>query len=82
MEAAVLMVDGNDPYELSRFVQAQAESYDIFGSPDDMKLRSCATLFAQILDPGSVFERLLSEYFESLPDQRTLDLIGSPPAIG
>ena len=56
-------------------------AYEIFGSPDDAKLRSCATLFAQISDPGSVFERLLSKYFEGLPDQRTLDLIGGPPAI-
>jgi uncharacterized protein (DUF1810 family) len=56
-------------------------AYGIFGSPDDAKLRSCATLFAQISDPGSVFERLLSKYFEGLPDQQTLDLIGSSPAI-
>ena len=26
---------------------------EIFGSPDDMKLRSCATLFASISSPGS-----------------------------
>ena len=34
---------------------------DIFGSPDDLKLRSCATLFAQVSPPGSVFERLLEQ---------------------
>src|SRR5262249_35732941 len=32
---------------------------EIFGSPDDLKLRSCATLFASVSEPGSVFERLL-----------------------
>src|SRR5262245_59745362 len=26
---------------------------EIFGSPDDLKLRSCATLFACVLPPGS-----------------------------
>ncbi len=32
---------------------------EIFGSPDDMKLRSCATLFASVSESGSVFERVL-----------------------
>jgi uncharacterized protein (DUF1810 family) len=49
---------------------------DIFGSPDDMKLRSCATLFAHVSAPGSVFERLLSKYFRGEPDERTLRLVG------
>jgi uncharacterized protein (DUF1810 family) len=35
---------------------------EIFGSPDDMKLRSCATLFACVSPPGSVFDRLLEKY--------------------
>ncbi len=50
-------------------------AHDIFGSPDDMKLQSCATLFAQVSGPGSAFERVLDKYFEGEPDQRTLDLI-------
>src|SRR6516162_2583265 len=37
---------------------------EIFASPDDMKLRSCATLFAQVAPAGSVFERLLDKYFQ------------------
>ena len=47
----------------------------IFGSPDDLKLRSCATLFARASPPGSVFERLLDKYFKGEPDERTLQLI-------
>src|SRR5690349_3229374 len=35
---------------------------EIFGSPDDMKLKSCATLFASVSPAGSVFERLLEKY--------------------
>jgi len=46
---------------------------DILGSPDDRKLRSCATLFASVTAPGSVFERLLEKYFEGKPDARTVE---------
>src|SRR3954466_896 len=49
---------------------------EIFGSPDDMKLRSCATLFASVSPAGSVFHRLLDTYFHSAPDGKTLHLLG------
>ena len=52
-------------------------AFEVFGSPDDMKLRSCATLFAQASPPGSVFHRLLDRYFGGEPDDRTLRLL--PP---
>jgi len=51
-------------------------AFEILGSPDDLKLRSCATLFASVSAPGSVFERLLGKYFQGEPDERTLRLIG------
>ena len=44
----------------------------IFGSPDDMKLRSCATLFSVASGPGSVFDRILIKFFQGTPDDRTL----------
>jgi len=47
----------------------------IFGSPDDMKLRSSATLFANVSPTGSVFEKALEMYFEGEPDPSTLELI-------
>jgi len=50
-------------------------AHDIFGSPDDMKLRSCATLFAKVSPPGSVFEQLLVRYFDGKPDDATIRLI-------
>ena len=46
---------------------------EIFGSPDDLKLRSSATLFAAVAPAGSAFERVLERYFGGQPDQRTLD---------
>lgn len=48
----------------------------IFGSPDDLKLRSCATLFAFVSANGSVFHRLIEKYYAGLFDDRTLRLLG------
>jgi uncharacterized protein (DUF1810 family) len=60
---------------------------EVFGSPDDLKLRSCATLFAHVSPAGSVFHRLLDRYFPGGPDAATLRLLGPPtgatsPAAG
>ena len=55
-------------------------AFEIFGSPDDIKLRSCATLFDAVSPPGSVFERLLGRYFQGQPDGKTLRLIEAAPA--
>lgn len=49
---------------------------EVFGSPDDLKLRSCATLFALVSPPGSVFERLLAKFYRGQRDERTLRLLG------
>jgi uncharacterized protein (DUF1810 family) len=51
-------------------------AHNIFGSPDDLKLRSCATLFAKVSPPGSVFERLLAKYYGGVGDEKTLRLLG------
>ncbi len=48
---------------------------EIFGSPDDLKLKSCATLFAAMSPPDSVFERILAKYYDNVPDDRTLQLV-------
>jgi uncharacterized protein (DUF1810 family) len=49
---------------------------EIFGSPDDLKLRSCATLFACVAPRDSVFDRLLTKYYQGERDGRTLQLLG------
>lgn len=49
---------------------------EIFGSPDDMKVRSCATLFASVSPPGSVFDRLLKKFYPNGPDSKTLQILG------
>lgn len=55
---------------------------EIFGSPDDLKLRSSATLFASVLPPGSVFDRLIAKYYAGIPDDKTLHLLGIEPEVG
>ncbi|MGD2172545.1 MAG: DUF1810 domain-containing protein [Gammaproteobacteria bacterium] len=47
----------------------------IFGYPDDLKLKSSMTLFAQVSPEGSVFEQVLEKYFDGQRDQKTLALI-------
>ena len=42
-------------------------------SLDDRKLRSCATLFAEVSPSGSVFHRLLEKYFQGKHNVATLD---------
>jgi uncharacterized protein (DUF1810 family) len=52
----------------------------IFGSPDDMKLKSCATLFACVSPEASVFHRLLDKYYHGRRDEKTLQIVGSGAA--
>ena len=49
----------------------------IFGDPDDMKLRSSATLFASVSPAGSVFHQIIDRFFDGQPDDRTIGLLRS-----
>ena len=51
--------------------------HEILGSPDDLKLRSCATLFAAVAGPGSPFAHLLDRYYGGERDPETLRRLGS-----
>jgi uncharacterized protein (DUF1810 family) len=48
---------------------------EIFGSPDDLKLRSCLTLFRAVDAADGVFERALARFFDGRPDPMTLQLL-------
>jgi uncharacterized protein (DUF1810 family) len=48
----------------------------IFGHPDDLKLKSCMTLFACASEQGSVFEKVLEVFYLGQRDERTLQLLG------
>lgn len=49
-------------------------AHQIFGSPDDMKFRSCLTLFAEA-SSEEVFLRAFDRYFEGTADPATLKQI-------
>lgn len=50
-------------------------AHDIFGSPDDLKLRSSMTLFAAVAAEEPLFERVLARYYSGLMDPRTVELL-------
>ncbi|MDQ6433032.1 DUF1810 domain-containing protein [Mesorhizobium sp. LHD-90] len=52
-------------------------AHAIFGSPDDTKLRSCLTLFAEA-SGEEVFLRALDKYFDGEPDRETLRILERP----
>jgi len=49
---------------------------DIFGWPDDLKLKSSMTLFSRVANSSPVFGLVLERYFQGEPDARTLELLG------
>jgi uncharacterized protein (DUF1810 family) len=53
-----------------------SSAHEVFGTPDDLKLRSSMTLFAEVAGAGSVFEDILARYFDGEKDSRTLELLG------
>lgn len=49
----------------------------IFGSPDDMKLRSSMTLFdAASGDGANPYRAVLRRFFDGIPDPRTFEMLG------
>ena len=48
---------------------------EIFGTPDDLKLRSCMTLFASVENTHPVFSSVLEKYFNGIADERTVALL-------
>ena len=47
----------------------------ILGYPDDLKLRSCLTLFAAAAPDEPLFDEALKSFYRGQPDARTLELI-------
>ena len=46
---------------------------EIFGSPDDMKFRSCMTLFSRADSDDGIFQEALNRFFSGEPDELTLE---------
>lgn len=60
---AVLVIEGRSASE-------------IFGHPDDLKLRSSMTLFAHVAERNTVFAKVLGKYYDGERDIRTQRLLG------
>ncbi|MBL8036157.1 MAG: DUF1810 domain-containing protein [Nitrospira sp.] len=48
---------------------------EIFGYPDNLKFRSCMTLFLIATTDNTLFKNALHKYFDGKPDQLTLDIL-------
>jgi uncharacterized protein (DUF1810 family) len=54
---------------------------EILGSPDDLKFRSCLTLFGRVASDNSdrkLFIEALDQFYDGEPDPRTLELLSMP----
>ena len=47
----------------------------VMGYPDDLKLRSCMTLFQIAAPDQPVFGKVLDKYFNGKPDERTKEIL-------
>lgn len=68
---ALLILETDDPHE-------------VFGSPDDMKLLSCMTLFEQADPENKVFPKVIEKFYHGRRDQKTLEILQNeiPPELG
>ena len=53
-----------------------ADIADIFGYPDDLKVKSCMTLFMKVCPEEKIFSQVLDKYFEGEVDEKTVELLG------
>ena len=74
----------NDPYlggNLRKISRALLElktddPHQVFGSPDDLKLLSCMTLFEAAEGRGGVFTKVIEKYYKGRRDQKTEKMLG------
>ena len=59
---ALLELDTDDPHR-------------IFGSPDDLKLRSSMTLFEAAEGKGGIFTKVIEKYYGGRRDQKTIEFL-------
>jgi uncharacterized protein (DUF1810 family) len=63
--------------ELMLALPATKSAHDILNSPDDLKFRSCLTLFGLAAAPDdTLFHRCLDRFYSGRPDPRTLEVCG------
>lgn len=47
----------------------------VMGFPDDLKLCSCMTLFAQVTPEYGVFQKVLDKFYDGVKDLKTLEIL-------
>ena len=52
-----------------------SDAGDVMGYPDDLKLRSSMTLFAEAAPDVEVFDKVLDKFYGGKKDQRTLGML-------
>lgn len=50
---------------------------EILGHPDDMKFRSCMTLFCAVTSDNALFKQAIDQYFAGQLDGRTLEILNA-----
>ena len=65
---------------LLRFCKAllgleSSDAHKIFGSPDDLKLKSSMTLFSLVPGADPVFQTVLNKFFAGKKDEKTLRIL-------
>ena len=62
ISGALLALDSSDPVS-------------VMGFPDDLKLRSCMTLFSEADPEETVFQKVLNKFYNGRKDERTIQLL-------
>jgi uncharacterized protein (DUF1810 family) len=80
-EASAYLADGvlgPRLVEISRALMglATSDATAVMGTPDDLKLRSCMTLFSMVAGADKVFSEVLGKYYGGRRDERTVGMIG------
>ncbi|ALJ00165.1 DUF1810 domain-containing protein [Rufibacter tibetensis] len=55
----------------------EKDAHRIFGSPDDLKLKSSMTLFSSLPQTTPVFRKVLEKFFNGHQDEKTLQILRS-----
>jgi uncharacterized protein (DUF1810 family) len=74
LERAVLGARLRECTKLVLNVQGRSAE-QIFSYPDNLKFRSCMTLFMDAATGHSIFQDALLKYFDGKPDQATLNIL-------
>lgn len=80
-EASAYLADavlGPRLVEISRALMGLAtnDATTVMGTPDDLKLRSCMTLFSMVAGADKVFLDVLGKFYGGRRDQWTVEMIG------